>query len=156
MGARRCYARAHRAPRGERARAMKSKSILSPEYTEYTGPRGHRVAMVVATVHGILIVLAALAYFVGAYRPMGMASEFYGPYLYISGPAVWLLAYWLCKIVPAHYFPSLYECGELVVIVLPGLVCIVVGGLQYYLVTRGIVWLVALGGFEGQKPTAPK
>lgn len=114
--------------------------------------------MVVVAVHGILIVLAALAYFVGIYRPMGMEAEFYAPYLYIDGPAVWLLAYWLCKIVPAHYFPSLYEYGggELVIIVLPGLVCIVFGGLQYYLVTRGIVWLVTLGGFEGQKPTAPE
>lgn len=64
-------------------------------------------------------------------------DDFYAPFFFTSGPLVYFIAWWL-----QHWSEHLFTAGTSVMVtwdVIPGCVCLVLGGIQWYWMGR--LWM---------------
>jgi len=96
----------------------------------------------VASLYSGLIVALALLHIVGLYVPnTAEEGEFYFPYLFVSGPLVWLASLKLTlytKFTISLHLESPW--GPLIwVVIVPGVYNIILGSVQWYLFTALIL-----------------
>jgi hypothetical protein len=91
-------------------------------------------------LHSAQVATVAAAVLLGVYRPKGpYESEFCVPYFFVSGPVVAfasvVAAQWAADAVPqSRAWP-----GTVIIVVIPGLLDLILGGAQWYMVVR--VWM---------------
>lgn len=91
------------------------------------------------------IVLLTIAPLVGLLEPEPPFDDVYFGYFFVSGPAVWFVGVWCGELAgPAllHVFNS-RTASVLSIVILPGVVNLILGGLQWYGVMRLFRWIMA-------------
>lgn len=104
----------------------------------------HKRGLYAVAVHSVLIVLAAAAFLVGLYRPSGMyKGEFFLPYAMASGPLVWLAALFSARWLVTAIWDGMAPSPAVSLVLIPGILHLVLGGLQWYILVRAAVWVWA-------------
>jgi hypothetical protein len=101
----------------------------------------------IVSIYIALVILLALAHIIGIYVPeTAEEGEFYIPYMYVSGPLVWFAALRLTLYTKLALSLHLSRpLGPLLwVVIVPGLYNILLGSLQWYGITWGVVKLRAV------------
>jgi len=100
-----------------------------------------KAAWVGVVVHTGLLIGAGFAHWCGYYRPARPYDDVCINYLFVSGPVVWLCALVFTSMALTSlstqlmYIPSPVQA----VIIVPGIVCAILGGIQWYLVVSQLV-----------------
>ncbi len=92
-----------------------------------------------------IIITLALAFFMKFYIPSpGLEGEIYIPYLYVSGPVVWIVSNMLSiKLVKGIEFITGYDVGSVVaIVIIPGILNWILGSMQWYYIVKLITHLL--------------
>jgi hypothetical protein len=88
-------------------------------------------------IHTALILLSMIALYNRFFLSSGPYSCFYIPFCLVSGPVVYIIAHYL-QHYSAMCFP--YNSGIICWNLVPGCVCLILGGLQWWLIGKLLHW----------------
>ncbi|QEH35596.1 hypothetical protein OJF2_41490 [Aquisphaera giovannonii] len=110
--------------------------------TGLASARWFRAPFRLPAIHTVLILSFMLSLLLGwTDFPSGPYDCVYAPYFFLSGPAVHSVAHAAQHRADAFLSPSDTESIRLAWNVIPGSICLVLGGIQWWLVESTYVWL---------------
>ena len=102
------------------------------------------------TIHSVMILFFMFALYRHWFLSDVPFDCFYKPFLYISGPFVYFVAHYLQHLSEKFFSPAqIMVCWNIV----PGGLCLILGGVQWWLVGRFWLWYRARGYRRTKRPS---
>ena len=100
----------------------------------------------VASLYAVIIILFAMLYFIGVYTPAsGIEGELYFPYVFASGPIVWMIAGIISSYIQTciEWLLEISINPAIGVVIIPGILNILLGSVQWYYIAK---FIITIGG----------